>query len=465
VTATVDPVERADVALQDPPVSERRLWTRYQTGLVATLLAVSICNYIDRGILPTLQELIKVDLALSDGALGLLSGPFFASFYALSAIPLARLAERMNRAHLLAGIVSLWSALTALCGMASNMAQMIAFRLGVGFAEGGCVPISHSLLSDNFPLRQRGLAMAVLSAAQPAAAVITPILAATIATIWGWRAAFVILGVCGIALAIPVLALRETRERQPGQAQSRSRTSLITDVRWLFGNPAYRWLFIAGAFMGMGNGGVGVFLISYTMRMHDRTLVEAASVFGLIGAMGLLGTLVGGYAADRFAGERGRSYPLVCAFGAAAAAILYLGAFAQGAWLPAITFLLLAGIATDLKNGPNFAAVQNISPPRMRATAAGVYMLGPTLIGFSVGPPLSGFLSDAFAARLFGGEPGAFEALCAGGKAVGEVGASCTAASATGLTYALTIVTFAYFAAAAAYYMCSRSFSPHAQSE
>lgn len=462
MTTAVDPID----PLQTRPSDQAkggRFWTPYQAGLVITLLAVSICNYIDRGILPTLQELIKKDLELSDGSLGLLSGPFFASFYALSAIPMARLSEHVNRVRLLAGILTLWSGLTALCGLATSMGQMIAFRLGVGFAEGGCVPISHSLLSDNFPLRQRGLAMAVLSAAQPAAAVITPIVAATIATIWGWRAAFVVLGLCGILLAIPVLALRETRDRQPGSQVKRPRSSLAADVRWLFSNPAYRWLFVAGAFMGMGNGGVGVFLVSYTMRMHDRTLVEAASIFGLIGAMGLVGTIVGGYAADRFAGTRGRSYPLVCAIGAAASAVLYLGAFTQGAWLPAIAFLLAAGIATDVKNGPNFAAVQNISPPRMRATAAGVYMLGPTLIGFSVGPPLTGFLSDAFAARLFQSGAGIYETVCSASRITDAVSGACKAASASGLTYALMIVTFAYVGAAIAFYLCSRSFSPHPQ--
>jgi len=445
--------------------SGRRFWTPYQTGLVAMLLAVSICNYMDRGILPLLQELIKADLQLRDGDLGLLSGPFFAGFYALSAIPMARLSEHVNRVRLLAGIMAGWSALTALCGTAANLTSLIAFRLGVGFAEGGCVPISHSLLSDNFPIRQRGFAMAILSAAQPAAAIITPMLAATIATIWGWRAAFVVIGLCGVILAIPVLALREPREHRLASSKPRVPTSLGADVRWLFANRAYRWLFVAGAFMGMGNGGVGVFLISYMMRAHDRTLVEAGGMLGLLGAMGLLGTMVGGYAADRLAGPRARSYPLVCAAGAAAAGLLYLAAFAQSAWLPAIGLLLVAGIATDLKNGPNFAAVQNIALPRMRATAAGIYMLGPTLIGFGIGPPLSGFLSDAFASNLFPSTSGSFDALCRVAPVAQDVAAACGSASANGLTYALTIATLAYFGAAIAFYISSRTFAPYVETD
>jgi predicted MFS family arabinose efflux permease len=449
--------------------AQRRGWTRYQAYLVFILLAVSICNYVDRGILPLLQELLKAELKLRDGDLGLLTGPFFACFYALSAIPLARLAERFNRVRLLAGMVALWSGMTALCGLASNLPSLIAFRLGVGFAEGGGVPVSHSLLSDNFPQRQRGLAMAVLSAAQPTAAMIAPIIGATIATVWGCRAAFVTVGLSGMVLALPVLMLREPRDAKRSAVDASSGSdgprSLIADVRWLFANKAYRWLFVAGAFMGMGNGGVGVFLVSYLMRAHERTLVEAGSVLGLIGAMGLVGTLIGGYAADRFAGERGRSYPLVCAIGALAAAILYLAAFAQAAWLPAAGLILAAGVATDLKNGPNFAAVQNIAPARMRATAAGVYMLGPTLIGFSIGPPLSGFLSDAFASFLYAGPAGTFETLCGAGRGGLKITEACRAASAAGLTTALTIVTFAYFGAALAFYICSRSFNHRAEAE
>ena len=449
--------------------AERRVvghtkWTFGQGYLVAALLLVSICNYADRGILALVQEPLKAELGLRDADLGLISGPAFAMLYALAGIPLARLAERVDRVRLLAAMTAIWSAFTALCGVAGNLASLIAFRLGVGFAEGGGVPISHSLLSDSFRLRQRGLAMAVLSAGQPAAAMLTPVVAAYVASVWGWRTTFFVIGLPGLLLALLVITtLRDPRTAPARKEAAATPHSLIADLRWLFGNRSYAWLYVAGAFMGMGNGGVGVFLVSFIMREHERTLLEAGTVMGFIGLMGLLGTIVGGYLADRFTGARGRSYPLVCAIGAFVAALMYWLAFAQAAWSGAMAFLLLAGIATDIKNGPNFAAVQNIPPPRMRATAAAIYMTGPTLIGFSIGPPLTGFLSDHFAAAQFASAGGgSFEALCsAGGAAVGAASAACADASAAGLTRALMIVNLAYVASAFAFWRCSRHFMPY----
>jgi len=433
-----------------------RRWTRRQILVLSLLLLATIFNYVDRQILPLLQELVKADMALSDSQLGLITGPAFAIFYAISGLPIARLAERFNRVTLMGGVVALWSGMTALCGAAMNVPMLMAARFGVGLGEGGCVPVSHSLMSDTFSARQRGFAMSILSTAQPIAGVMTPLAAGYIAYNYGWRAAFIVIGSLGLVLAATiVLSLRDPRAKSTPNAVPRPLPeSFRKDFVWLFRNRAYVWLFVAGAFMGIGNVGIGTFLASVVIRAHSLTLAEASSFLALNGLMGLIGTFIGGYLADRFAGDRGQSYPLVCSAGALLAGIIYLIAFVQGNWIAAASFLLAAGIATDLKNGPNFAAIQNLAPSRMRATAAAVYMLAATLIGSGVGPPLAGVLSDYFANVAYGG---GFAEQCTATGLSAQL-EKCKAASAEGLVSALKSVAFAYFASATAFYMCSRSY-------
>ncbi len=119
-----------------------RWWTGHQITVLTLLLLASVFNYVDRQIMPVLQELVKEDLSLSDSQLGMITGPAFAIFYSLAGLPIARLAERFNRVGLLSGAVGLWSGMTALCGAATNVPMLVAARFGVGLGEGGCVPVS-----------------------------------------------------------------------------------------------------------------------------------------------------------------------------------------------------------------------------------------------------------------------------------------------------------------------------------
>ncbi|OYY92093.1 MAG: hypothetical protein B7Y45_01005 [Sphingomonas sp. 28-66-16] len=442
----------------------RTLWSTKQFYLLAILLAASVCSYIDRGVLPLLQEKIKPELGLSDADLGIATGPAFALFYALSSLPIARLAERLDRRKLLATTVALWSVMTAACGMAGGLWSLAAARLGVGLGEGGYVPTAHSLLSDHFPRRQRGFAMAVLSTGAPIAGMLMPLVGGYVAHVFGWRAAFYFLGAGGLVLALVIgITLRDPRA--VGTAAGVRAQSFGDDLRWLFTNRAFAWLFLAGALTGIGKGGFGTFLPSFMMRVHHLNLIEAGSVIGISGLAGLAGTFLGGYLADRFAGERGRSYPLICAIGGVITAALYFSAMFQTAWIPTFVLLVAAMFASDMKTGPNYAAVQNLVPVRMRATAAAVFMIAATLIGSSVGPIVAGLVSDSVASARFPITYGAFLTTCPGGRAAAGAAPAlveaCQVAGASGLQSALKFVALAFGAAGVAFYMCSRSFRPH----
>ena len=130
--------------------------------LLWILMIVYVLNFLDRQIVNILAEPISRDLDLSDTQIGLLTGLAFALFYTLLGIPIARYADnsRTNRVGLISISLAVWSAMTALCGLAQNFAQLALARVGVGVGEAGCTPAAHSLITDSVPPEKRSSAIA-----------------------------------------------------------------------------------------------------------------------------------------------------------------------------------------------------------------------------------------------------------------------------------------------------------------
>jgi predicted MFS family arabinose efflux permease len=435
--------------------SGRQLWTLLLLFLVLT------SNYIDRALLGILQEAVKADLGFSDTQLGLVSGPAFALFYALAGLPTARFAEGRNRARVLSGLIAIWSGMTMLCGLALNFVQLALSRAGVALGEGGCVPISHALMAERFAFRQRGRAMSVLASSSAVAAIIGPLLGAAVAEAYGWRAAFLCVGLPGLALALLVyLTLAPQAAGAPDPAGPR-RHALRHDIATLFRNRAFVGIFVGSAFLATANAGITFFAAPYLLRTYDLSLTEVSTIYAVaIGGAGFCGTFLSGYLADRWAGERGRSFVLIPAAGAAIASVTLITAFTRDTWWVAAVLLLFGHVALDCKS-PSMAAVQNISPPHMRATSAAVLMLAVTAFGTGLGPLFVGAISDLVAARSFPATLGAFTELCRPGVE-SEYPAACRTALATGVRGGLVIVCSLLLAASAGMYYASRHIDrPH----
>jgi len=438
-------------------------WRPFQIYALALLTLVTTFNYFDRSILGILQEPIKAEMRLSDWQLGLLSGPAFALFYSFVGVPVARIAERVHRGKLLAIALAIWSGMTAVCGLAQNYVHLVLGRMGVGMGEGACSPSAHSLLSEYFAPRQRALAMSVLSTSIPIAGFTAPLIAGAIAQDHGWRIAFIVCGLPGVAVGLLLwLTLKDPRTSEAAAPGAPARPTFLADIKWLATTPAFVFLFLGSAFMGMALGGTNVFSASYLLREFGLTLKTAGIVMALgLGVAGLLGTFIGGYMADRFAGDRGRAYVLVPGIGAGLAAVFFLIAFTRESWPVAAAFLIIANVCTDLKNGPNYAVVQNLVPPHMRATGSAVLLFGVTVVGTASGPVIVGGLSDIFAAADFPSAQGTFASGCPGGRAAAgaapETAAACTAASAAGIKAGLMIASSIYVLAMGCFFLSART--------
>lgn len=363
------------------------------------LLAVYILNFLDRQIVNILAEPIARDLSLSDSDIGLLTGLAFALFYTFLGIPIARYADKpsTNRIGLISVSLAIWSGMTVVCGMAQNFVQLLLARIGVGVGEAGCTPAAHSLITDRVEPAKRASAIAFYGLGIPIGSLLGLIVGGLIADQWGWRVAFMVVGVPGILLALVLpLMIKEVRHKAPADAPApATEFSVAGALKEVFGTRAFVYIAIAAsvtAFLGYGKG---VWALILFQRSHGLSAGETGLLLGVaLGIAGIFGTWIGGYLADRFGKVDRRHMLTTPAVGMAVAApILFLGYWVDE-WHIAIALLFIPTVLNAAYYGPTFACVHGLVRPQARAMASAVMLFLQNLIGLGLGPLLFGIASE-----------------------------------------------------------------------
>ena len=266
----------------------------YAVGL---LTLVYTFNFIDRQLLAILQESIKLDLSLSDSQLGLLTGFAFAVFYVTAGIPIARWADRSNRRNIIALAIGLWSLMTALSGMAQNYAQLLVARIGVGVGEAGGSPPAHSIISDIFPAHKRASALSFYSTGVNIGILFGFLAGGWLNEFFGWRVAFMVVGVPGLLIALLV----RTTLAEPIRGLAEQRTvadepvPLGTVLSLLWSRSSFRHMALAGALNAFAGYSTSSWTASFMIRSHNMTTGELGTWLALImGLGGAIGVLFGG---------------------------------------------------------------------------------------------------------------------------------------------------------------------------
>ena len=387
------------------------------------LMLVYTFNFIDRTIIATLGQAIKVDLKITDAQLGLLQGLAFALFYTTLGIPLARLAERVNRVNLIAACLALWSGMTALCGAAASYAQLFLYRMGVGIGEAGCSPPAHSLITDLYAARSRATALSIYSLGIPVGTMFGAMAGGLIADELGWRQAFIVVGLPGVLLAVVFKWV--VREPPRGLADGAAgelaaeAPPLVDVMRQLFGRASFVHILVGATLIGFVGYGTGTFTQPYFKRAFDLSYTQIGLIFGLIGGLAAAaGTVLGGVASD-WAGRRSeRWYALIPSVSILLAAPGYMLAYTRETPLLAILCMVVPMLLHYVYIGPTLGVMHNLVGPRMRATATALFFFGVNLVGLGAGPYVNGWLNDYFAGREFLGAAGeTFIQSCPGGIA------------------------------------------------
>jgi len=364
---------------------------------LAVLAIVYMFNFVDRQLLAILLPSIKAEFAVGDLVLGLLTGPAFALFYIGLGLPVARLADRVNRRNLIALAVALWSGMTALSGSAANLAHLVLARIGVGIGEAGFSPPAQSMIADLYPPARRSAAMGIFTLGISAGIMLAYLAGGWLVQNFGWREAFYLVGLPGLLLALVVrYTLREpVRGATEMRADGGRQPSLRAVATFLLAQKSFIYLALGAGLSSFAGYSVIFYLPSFLARSFDTGVASIGFWLGLIyGCAGGLGFFLGGIVADRV-GMRGHGRALRLIAAATFSSAIFYGAVflsTQLAW--GLGLLVLPTLIANFYLAPVMAQTQGLVSLRMRAVAASIMVLVINAIGLVLGPPLTGLLSD-----------------------------------------------------------------------
>lgn len=397
----------------------------YRAYVLFALVVVYTFNFIDRQIVGILAVPIKTELALTDTQLSLMGGLAFALFYTFLGIPIAMLADRSSRTWIMTIALAIWSAMTAACGFAQNFAHLFLARLGVGIGEAGGVAPAYSLISDYFPQEKRARALSIYSFGIPIGSALGMLLGGVLATSLGWRQAFFIVGLAGLAI-VPVFRLT-MREPKRGALDSGTALTAPAPISQVLGTIAGKKSFWGLSFGAASSSMMGYGLIfwlpSFFVRSYGDALpgffvwlpefakpvdagpaLYAAYFYASIVLLGgIAGIWFGGSMADRYGKDKKGAYAFVpaCAF-VATVPFFLAGVTAHSLWIAFPAFLVIQALSL-VWLGPVLTAFQHLAAPNMRATASAIFLFINNLIGIGLGNLAIGAISDGLSAQ-FGDE-------------------------------------------------------------
>ncbi len=414
---------------------------------LAILSFINLFSYLDRYIVSALIESLKhADLGLSDANLGsLMSG--FLVVYTLTAPVFGALGDRRSRPRLIALGVACWSFATALSGFAGSYLTLLAARASVGVGEAAYVTIAPSLLSDYFPMRQRGRVMAIFFCAIPVGSALGYVVGGLVDKHYGWRMAFFVAGVPGLLLAALCLLLRDPpRGAQDADAAhaggpggthggvahagavpaagtpavstpavstppvnapavhsaSKARSSSLRKDTWaayqrLVRNRPYVLTVLGYAAYTFAVGGLAVWMPAFLERARGMPRSEATVSFGAIVVItGFIGTFAGGWLGDYCAKYSRQAHLWLSAIATLVSAPFVWLALTTESHTVYLVCMVWAQLCLFLSTGPINAAIVNLVSPTERATAIALEVFVIHLLGDALSPPLIGALSDHF---------------------------------------------------------------------
>ncbi len=389
----------------------------YAWYVVAVLMFAYIVAILDRQILSLLVQPIKRDLGVSDTQFGLLAGFAFVVFYSILGVPIARLADRMNRKWIISIGVVIWSFMTAGCGLTKSYLQLFIMRVGVGVGEATLSPAAYSIMADYFPPNKLARAIGVYAMGLYAGAGIALLAgSAVVALVSGpglielpvvgavrrWQLAFFVVALPGLLVLALMMTVREP-SRRDFDADGVHRTSDTTPVslaemrQFLSHNVRV----IAAHFVGFL--ALGTVISAYLIwipelfrRTYDYSIAEAGVIYGLcLLVFGTAGPYFGGWFSEWLSrrGYRDAEMRAAALLGSIMIPLSVLAPLAPGR-PSAIVLLALVSFILSSPQGLAPTILQLVAPNRMRAQFTAIFMLIAVLTGFTVGPALTALITD-----------------------------------------------------------------------
>jgi MFS transporter, Spinster family, sphingosine-1-phosphate transporter len=372
---------------------------RYGRYALLLLLAINLLNYTDRQVLYAVFPLIKEDLHITDTALGFLGSAFMVC-YMVSAPVLGWFGDRMSRVKLATGGLMVWSIATVGAGLASGYNTLLAARTAVGIGEASFGTVSPGLIADYYPLEKRGRGLSYFYLAIPVGSALSYLLGGIIGQTFGWHAAFLMVGVPGLLLAVPLWRLREPvrggHDREGGAVTAAAGRDYLS----LFTNRSFVTNTLAMAAMTFALGGLAQWMPTFLYREHGLSVVRANTLFGIITVLaGITGTLAGGWLGDYFQKKHGRGYLTVSGWGFIIGSPIMAYALFTHSLAGCVGAVFFAEFFLFLNTGPLNSVIVNVTPPGVRAMAFAVNIFFVHALGDAISPTILGWFSDLHGLR------------------------------------------------------------------
>jgi len=382
----------------------------YRTYVLAALTLIYIMNFVDRGLLAVVGPDLVPELGISDTQFGLLTGFGFALLYTIVGIPLARYADAAHRVWIMTVCIALWSLMTVLCGLASEITigsvtigafwVLLMCRVGVGIGEAGCTPPANSLIADYYPPRDRSQALGVYAMGVTLGGMFANLIGGWVTDEFGWRTAFIVVGLPGVLIALVFKLTVQEPPRgftDPKGTQSAEPVSMREAMQEIAAKPAF-WLMTAGATIAAFCGyGISSFQSIFLVRTHEITTGEAAIWINTpVALSAALGTFATGWLATKLYKKHPGAIAWVPASGLALSIPFYVFAFTTENLVFAAIGLIIGGFVKYGYVAAQYTIGQGVVSMRVRAMATAVLLFIANLIGYGFGPLFIGYLSDIF---------------------------------------------------------------------
>ena len=366
--------------------------------LFIMMLAYAI-NIADRYVMSTVLEPIRLELQLTDAGVAFLTGVSLAFFYVIMGIPLSWIADRYNRRNLLAASITIWSAMTALCGMSQGYMQLLLARIGVGVGEAGGTPSCNSIVADYFPAGRRAMAMTIFALGAPIGAWLGADMAGYVAAEYGWRMAFYVLGIPGILLAIVImLTIKEPKRGRLDMVDDSAAPNLTETLKYIWSQKGMVHAIMGSGISALWGWGLMWFTPTFIQRAYGLDVGEAGAVIGPIHlVMGIGASLLTAWLVGRPSYTDPRKVLRLLSVVTALATIPSIYAYYTNSLATATLMWWIFIPAIYFYIGPAMSLLQNLAPPKMRAMVIAVSLLVANVFNLIVAPQGVGLLSDYLA--------------------------------------------------------------------
>lgn len=364
----------------------------------AMTFGLMLFDYIDRQVIVSLFPYLKAEWSLSDKQLGGLVS-VISIVVAAAGLPVALLADRFSRVKSIVMMATTWSLASISCMFAGNYSQLFAARAVVGLGEAGYGSVGAALIASLFPARMRSALMGAFFAAASVGSVLGVLIGGVVAARWGWKAAFGVVGVPGLVLALMYLAVRDykTVALTPELTKAtRSASDLLGHVaKALTRSRTLLWACLGAAMQLIAVSAVWSWLPSFLNRVHGVAPDMAAKQAALVVLAGAFGAFAWGVLVDGAGKGRGHVKLALVAGLCVLTTVLFCTAFGlmpsgQGQFM----MILLGGFVMTCTVGPIAAVTFDVVHPGVRSTGAAVLSLFQNLLGLALGPFIAGVLSD-----------------------------------------------------------------------